>query len=263
LSQRLKDTFARGAAEGRTLFMPYVTAGYPEPTDTVPILLAMEAGGADVIELGVPFTDPVADGATVQHANEVAVAGGTTYRHCLQFVREARAQGLAAPVLLMGYMNPVLAYGLERALADAAAAGADGFIIVDLPPEEAGEFLELCAKHDLSFVPLVAPTTADDRLDSVAAAGDAFLYCVSVTGTTGQRDHLPADLGAFLQRVRAHSALPLAVGFGISRREHVEAVGKMADAAIVGSAIIATIDAAEPERRAERVREYVEGVTGH
>jgi tryptophan synthase len=117
-------------------------------------LLALEAGGADVIEFGVPFTDPVADGATVQHANEVAVAHGTTYRDCLRFVREARAQGLAAPVLLMGYLNPVLAYGLEQALADAAAAGADGFIMVDLPAEEAGEFLELCAKHDLSFVPV-------------------------------------------------------------------------------------------------------------
>jgi tryptophan synthase alpha subunit len=152
---------------------------------------------------------------------------------------------------------------MERALADTAAAGADGFIMVDLPPEEAGEFLELCLKHDLSFVPLVAPTTAEERLDSVAATGDAFLYCVSVTGTTGQRDQLPPGLGAFLDRVRAHTRLPLAVGFGISRREHVEAVGKMADAAIVGSAIIATIDAAEPERRAERVREYVEGVTGH
>jgi tryptophan synthase alpha subunit len=263
MSQRLKDTFANGRAEGRTLFMPYVTGGYPEQTDTVPLLLALEAGGADVIELGVPFTDPVADGATVQHANEVAVANGTTFRDCLRFVREAREQGLAAPVLLMGYLNPVMAYGIERAVADTAASGADGYIMVDMPPEEAGEFIAVCKEHDLSFVPLIAPTTGDDRIDSVAAAGDAFLYCVSVTGTTGQRDQLPAGLGEFIARVRAHSALPLAIGFGISRREHVQAVGRMADAAIVGSAIIAAIDAADPERRAERVREYVEGVTGH
>jgi len=263
MSQHLKDTFAEAKAEGRTLFMPYVTAGYPEQTDTVPLLLALEAGGADIIELGVPFTDPVADGATVQHANEVAVANGTTFRDCLLFVREARSQGLVAPVLLMGYLNPVMAYGIERAVTDTSAAGADGYIMVDMPPEEAAEFIELCKSHDLSFVPLVAPTTGEDRMDGVAAAGDAFLYCVSVTGTTGQRDQLPAELGEFLDRVRAHSTLPLAVGFGISRREHVEAVGRIADAAIVGSAIIAAIDAAEPERRTERVREYVEGVTGH
>jgi tryptophan synthase len=263
MSQRLKDTFARGKEEGRTLFMPYLTAGYPEPFETVPLLLALEAGGADVIELGVPFTDPVADGATVQQANEVAVANGTTFASCLQFVREARAQGLAAPILLMGYYNPVLSYGVQRAIEDSTTAGADGFIMVDMPPEEATEFVALCARHDMSFVPLIAPTTGDNRLAFAAATGDAFLYCVSVTGTTGQRDSLPPELGSFLDRVRASSSLPVAVGFGISRREHVEQVGTLADAAIMGSAIIAAIDAAEPERRAERVREYVEGVTGH
>ncbi len=192
MSQRLKDTFARGKEEGRTLFMPYVTAGYPEPFETVPILLAMEAGGADIIELGVPFTDPVADGATVQHANEVAVANGTTFTSCLNYVRAARAQGLAAPILLMGYYNPVLSYGVERAVADAAAAGADGYIIVDMPPEEAGAFVALCAQHDISFVPLIAPTTSDARMPFATSTADAFLYCVSVTGTTGQRDCLAA-----------------------------------------------------------------------
>jgi tryptophan synthase len=263
MSQRLKDTFALGKEEGRTLFMPYVTGGYPETFETVPILLAMEAGGADIIELGVPFTDPVADGATVQHANEVAVANGTTFTSCLNYVRAARAQGLGAPILLMGYYNPVLSYGVERAIADSAAAGADGYIMVDMPPEEAGDFVALCAKHDMSFVPLIAPTTSDERMPFATSMADAFLYCVSVTGTTGQRDALPPELGAFLERVKRATTLPVAVGFGISRREHVEQVGTMADAAIVGSAIIAAIDAAEPERRAERVREYVEGVTGH
>ena len=263
MSQRLKDTFARGKAEDRTLFMPYITGGYPESFETVPLLLALEAGGADIIELGVPFTDPVADGATIQHANEVAVANGTTFQDCLEFVHDARSRGLAAPVLLMGYYNPVLSYGDELAVADAATAGADGFIMVDMPPEEAGDFVAVCGRHDLSFVPLIAPTTGDNRMPLATSTADAFLYCVSVTGTTGQRDSLPPELGAFIERVRASSPLPIAIGFGISRREHVEAVGKLADAAIVGSAIIAAIDAAEPERRAERVREYVEGVTGH
>lgn len=263
MSEKLKQTFAKGRAEGRTLFMPYLLGGYPGREDTVELLLALEAGGADVIELGIPFTDPVADGATNQRANEVAVANGVTYGDCLGYVQQARGRGLRAPILLMGYLNPLVAYGVDRAIADAAGAGADGFIMVDLPPEEAADFAATCRQADMSLVLLVAPTTSDARLEHFGELSDAFLYCVSVTGTTGQRAELPADLADFIKRVRAHTKLPLAVGFGISRREHVEAVGKIADAAIVGSAIIAAIDAAEPERRAERVREYVEGVTGH
>jgi tryptophan synthase alpha subunit len=263
MSRRLRQMLERCQAEGRTAFMPYVTGGYIDREDTVPILLAMEAGGADGIELGVPFTDPLADGATIQHANYVAVEHGISLKDCLGFVREARDKGLEAPVILMGYYNPVLAYGEERLAADAAAAGADGFILVDLPPEEASSFLAACRKHDLSFVPLVAPTTSGERIEKLAAVADAFLYCVSVTGTTGQRETLPEGLGEFLERVRKHSKLPLAVGFGISTREHVKAVGAMADAAVIGSAIIATIDAADGNRRAQRVREFVEDVTGH
>lgn len=263
MSQRLREMFERCRVEGRAAFMPYVTAGYPERSETVPILLAMEAGGADAIELGVPFTDPLADGATIQHANHVAVEHGVSLRDCLGFVSEARAQGLRAPVMLMGYYNPILAYGEERLAADASLAGADGFIVVDLPPEEAASFLAACRAHDLSFVPLVAPTTAEERIEKLAAVADAFLYCVSVTGTTGQRQSLPEGLGEFLARVRRHTKLPLAVGFGISTREHVQAVGELADAAVIGSAIIATIDAADGNRRAQRVREFVEDVTGH
>jgi len=263
MSQRLREMFERRRAEGRVAFMPYVTAGYAERGDTVPILLEMEAGGADGIELGVPFTDPLADGATIQHANYVAVEQGVSLGDCLEFVSEARVRGLKAPVILMGYYNPILAYGEERLAADASMAGADGFIVVDLPPEEASSFLAACRAHDLSFVPLVAPTTSGERIEKLAAVADAFLYCVSVTGTTGQRDSLPEGLDEFLKRVRRYSDLPLAVGFGISTREHVKAVGEMADAAVIGSAIIATIDAADGNRRAQRVREFVEDVTGH
>ncbi len=255
--------FEHCRAEGRAAFMPYVTAGYPTRLETVPILLALEAGGADAIELGVPFSDPMADGATIQHANFVAVDQGVSLEDCLAFVAEARSGGLRAPVILMGYYNPVLAYGEARAAAAAAAAGADGFIVVDLPPEEAHTFLAACRANDISFVPLVAPTTPDERIAGLAMVADAFLYCVSVTGTTGQRDSLPAELPDFIARVRKHTDLPLAVGFGISRREHVEAVGRIADATVIGSAIIATIDAADEALRAQRVREFVESVTGH
>jgi len=254
--------FRRAHDERHALFIPYVTAGYPERSDTVPILLAMEAGGADVIEIGVPFTDPLADGSTVQHANQVAIEHGTSMRDCLTIVREARAQGLKAPLLFMGYYNPVLAYGEERLAIDAQQAGLDGFIIVDLPPEEAGVFVAACKAHDLSFVPLVAPTTSDARIAKLAAVADAFLYCVSVMGTTGRNNIVAEHLPAFLDRIRAQTNLPLAVGFGISKREHVVSVGKVADAAVIGSAIIATIDASAAQDRARSVREFVEDVTG-
>ena len=262
MSKRLRDLLQRARAERRPLFFPYVTGGYPTPADTVPILLALEAGGADVIELGVPFTDPLADGATIQHANHVAVAQGVTLEDCLGYVSAARREGLTAPVLLMGYYNPILAVGEERAAALAQASGADGFIVVDLPPEEAGSFLAACRAHDQSFVPLVAPTSSDARIEKLAAVADAFLYCVSVTGTTGQRSAMPAELPQFLERVRRHTNLPLAVGFGITTRAHVEAVGRIADAAIIGSAIIGAIDAAGGASPAASVREFTENVTG-
>ncbi len=262
MSKRLRELFRRAQEERRPLFAPYVTGGYPTPADTVPVLLALEAGGADVIEFGVPFTDPLADGATIQHANHVAVAQGVTLEDCFGFVATARAQGLQAPVLFMGYYNPILALGEERTTALAQAAGADGFIVVDLPPEEAGSFLASCRAHDLSFVPLVAPTTSDDRLEKLAPIADAFLYCVSVTGTTGQRAVMPAELPEFLARVRRHTNLPLAVGFGITTREHVEAIGRIADAAVIGSAIIGAIDAEGGDSAAARVKEFVENVTG-
>lgn len=263
MSERLKARFREGKAQGRPLFIGYVTAGYPRRADTVPILLAMESGGCDVIEFGVPFTDPLADGATIQHANQVAVAQGITLRDCIELVRQARAAGLKVPVQLMGYYNPILALGEDRTAALAAEAGLDGFIVVDLPPEEASTMLAACRRHDLSFVPLVAPTSTEARIERIAKAADGFIYCVSVAGTTGGQGVAVDELPEFLTRVRKHTDLPLGVGFGITRREHVQAVGQIAEAAIIGSAIIAAIDAADASDPATRVREFVEDVTGH
>ncbi len=263
MSARMREVFRRGKAEGRALFNGYLTAGYPSPEETVPILLGMEAGGCDCIEFGIPFTDPLADGATVQHANHVAVEHGVTLARVFELVREARARGLACPVVLMGYFNPILAMGIDRACAEAKAAGADGWIVVDLPPEEAGEFAAACREADLSIVPMIAPTTSEERVEAVLALADAWVYCVSVTGTTGGKTVVPEQLPRMLDMVRRHTDLSLAVGFGISRREHVEAVGKLADAVVVGSAIISAIDAADGTSRAQSVREFVENVTGH
>lgn len=262
MTERLRAAFARANGEGRAAFVAYVMAGFPERARTVPLLLAMEAGGADVLELGVPFTDPLADGATIQRANEAAVAAGVTFADCLAMVREARAQGLAAPVVLMGYDNPLLAYGEARAAADAADAGADGFIVVDLPPDEAGAFRAACADHGVSYVPLIAPTTAEARMGEVAAAADSFIYCVSVTGTTGQRSQLPPEVGGLVAAIRRHTDLPIAVGFGVSTREQVAELGSVAEGVVVGSAIIAAIEGGSAEGCADRVRSYVERVTG-
>lgn len=259
---RLRSAIEAANREGRPAFIAYLTAGYPTRAETVPLLLALQAGGADIVELGVPFSDPLADGATIQRANEAALAQGVTIEDCFRFAEDARAAGFRLPLIFMGYYNPVLAYGERRTAARALDTGVDGFIVVDLPPEEAGDFLDACRAYGRRFIPLAAPTTPDARIPLLASVTDAFLYCVSVTGVTGARDTLPPELPEFVARVRRHTSLPLAVGFGISRREHVVRVGELADAVVVGSAILAAIDAADAEHRAARLQEYVEDVTG-
>ena len=262
MSKRMRELFATARAEGRKLFIPYVTAGYPRREDSVPILLACQEGGADIIEIGMPFTDPLADGATIQHANQIALEHGISFQGCLDIVAEVRAKGLTVPVVFMGYYNPILSHGELKSVVDARTVGADGFILVDLPPEEAGTFIAACRANDMSFIPLVAPTTRDERIAVLAKSADSWMYCVSVTGTTGGKAVDSGDLAAFIDRVRAHTDLPLAVGFGISTRAQADRVRLIADAVAVGSAIIATIDAAEEDHRAQRVREFVEDVSG-
>jgi len=222
----------------------------------------MQEGGASVIELGIPYTDPQADGATIQHTNQVAIAGGTSdITSCLEMVKKAREMGLTVPVVLMGYFNPFYQYGAEQLCAEAKEAGADGFIVVDLPPEEGIELNKACIKHGLSNVPLVAPTSSDKRIAALTEMASTFLYCVSVTGVTGARASLPPDLDDFIKRVRSKTELPLAVGFGISSPEMVNGVANMADGVVVGSAILNAVDKlgenASTEEKAEAVRKIV------
>lgn len=224
--------------------------------------MALEKGGSSVIELGIPYTDPQADGATIQKTNQVAIAGGTSdISQCLKIVQKARDLGLSIPVVLMGYYNPFLQFGIEHLCAESAAAGADGFIIVDLPPEEASQLSVSCKKHGLSNIPLIAPTSTDDRIGMLAANASTFLYCVSVAGVTGARDSLPDDLEEFVARVRSKTDLPLAVGFGISNPSMVQGVANVSDGVVVGSAILHTIQAcgkdATTEERATAVREKI------
>lgn len=260
MRDRITQKFISAREANYTLFMPYLTAGYPHPKETVNLLLALEEGGADAIELGIPFTDPLADGTTIQKANEISLTAGTTFPDCLNFVEEARNRGLKIPVLLMGYANPFHAYGDQKAIKDAARKGADGFIVVDLPPEESANFIQTCKQQEMSFVPLVSPTTIDSRIEHISESADTFLYCVSVTGTTGERASLPLNLETFIKRVRRKTNLPLAVGFGISTQSQFASVGKIADAVVMGSAIISVIDAAGGDNVTQQVREFVSHV---
>ena len=259
---RLGAMFAATSAAGRPAVIAFVPAGWPERDATVAIVRAAVEGGADAVELGMPFSDPLADGVTNQRAYEQAIENGFTLELLLDAVREARAGGVGVPLLLMGYSNPLFAYGASKFVQDAADAGLDGLILVDLPPEEAAEIEPPARAAGLHMVYLLAPTSTDERIALVATHGSGFIYCVSVTGVTGARSTLPAELPAFLARVRAVTDLPLAVGFGISAREHVEQVGRLADAAIIGSAFVNAIESAPADRRLDTVRAYVEGITG-
>ncbi|KAK2729757.1 tryptophan synthase [Colletotrichum kahawae] len=253
----LRQTFQRCKAQGRSALVTYVTAGYPTPQDTPGVLLAMEKGGADVIELGAPFTDPIADGPTIQTSNTVALKHGVTIESTLQMVKDARSQGLKAPVMLMGYYNPLLSYGEERLLTDCKSAGVNGFIVVDLPPEEAISFRKLCTKGGLSYVPLIAPATSDARMKILCKLADSFIYVVSRQGVTGALGSLNANLPDLIDRVKKYSGdKPAAVGFGVSTREHFLSVAQLADGVVVGSQIITTLQKAAPGELFNDVEKY-------
>lgn len=261
--EALKQTFKRCKAENRAALVTYVTAGYPKPEDTPDILLGLQRGGADVIELGVPFTDPIADGPTIQTANTVALANGVTIKSTLEMVRDARSRGLTAPVLLMGYYNPLLSYGEDELLRDCKAAGINGFIVCDLPPEEAISFRKLCSKGSLSYVPLIAPATSDTRMRLLCALADSFIYVVSRMGVTGALGTLNANLPNLLERVKKYSGdKPAAVGFGVSTREHFQSVASIADGVVIGSQLITILKEAEPGKGAQAVEEYCAHVSG-
>jgi tryptophan synthase alpha subunit len=262
MSDRLEDMFERTRAEGRPALIPFVPGGWPEPDATFEIVRAAVAGGADAFEIGIPFSDPIGDGVTNQVAYQQALDQGVTPPAILDTVRALRAAGIRVPLLLMGYCNPLSAYGLDSFVHDAAEAGVDGLIVVDLPADEAGDLEPLVRAAGMHMVYLLAPTSDTGRIDAVARHASGFIYCVSVTGVTGARTELAEELPAFLARVRQQTDVPLAIGFGISTREHVEAVGKLADAAVVGSAFVQAVASASPAERPQAVRAYVEGITG-
>lgn len=221
----------------------YITAGDPSLEATLKFVLALAEAGADVIELGVPFSDPLADGPTIQRASERALKSGTTLAKVLELVRRIR-QTSQVPLVLFSYYNPILQMGLEKFANAAETAGADGVLATDLTPEESEDYRRSLATHHLDTIFLGAPTSTDERLTKIAACSSGFLYLISRTGVTGAKDALPDDLPALLRRARAATQLPIAVGFGISLPGHVSVLGGLADAAVVGSALVAEIEKA-------------------
>jgi tryptophan synthase alpha chain len=243
--EHITQTFERTKARGRAALMPYYTLGFPDRATSMRVVEAIANARADLIELGVPFSDPLADGPTIQASTQKALENGMNLGGCLALTRQLRERGVRQPLMLMGYYNPILAYGVEAFVTEAAEAGADGFIVPDLPPEEAEQMEASCQVHGRALIYLLAPTSSPERCAMVAQRSTGFIYLVSVTGVTGARAALPSDLEKFVGRVRSTSDKPLAVGFGISTPEQAAAVGNLADGVIVGSALIKTVSEAD------------------
>jgi tryptophan synthase alpha chain len=231
-------TFERTAAEGRAAFMPFFPMGFPDYETSLAAIAEMADVGVDAFEIGIPFSDPLADGPTIQAASQVALENGMTVRKVLDGVRELRSRGVQQPILMFSYLNPVLAYGAELFVKDAYAAGADGLIVPDLPPEEANLFASHCEAVGMALVFFLAPTSNERRIDVAADAATGFLYVVSVTGVTGARTALPDDLKQFITRLRERTDKPLVLGFGISTPEQARGMNGLVNGFIVGSALV-------------------------
>ena len=267
-AERIGDAFVRAKREGRGALIPYFMCGYPSAEQSVKLVLAAIDGGADIVELGMPFSDPLADGATIQHAGHLALQRGMSIQGCLEIAAQIAKQS-NIPLILMGYYNPVLAFGLERFCQQAATHGICGLIIPDLPPEEAAPLQQAAHQHGLALIFLVPPTTPDERIAQIIAisAGEpgGFVYCVSLSGVTGARAELPSHLRDFITRVYGYTKkyrLPIAVGFGLATPAHIAEVTSYADGAVVGSALVRLIDQHAEEEQAEAVRSYIRALRG-
>lgn len=240
--------------------MPFATAGFPDLPISEEIVRALVDGGADLIEIGVPFSDPLADGPTVQRASQVALNNGVRLTDCLDLVQRLRTvHGVSIPLLLMGYYNPILQYGVEMFARDAAAVGADGVIVPDLPVEESDELWAACGAHGRDLIFMVAPTSTNERVAEIAARASGFIYCVSLVGVTGSRAELP-ELGSYLSRVRERTSVPLAVGFGVSTPEHVRQVAAVADGVVVASALIDGLEQVPAAKMPATAKAFVENL---
>jgi tryptophan synthase alpha chain len=257
---RIASIFERLQRERRKALVPFVTAGDPAPQATVALMHALVAGGADVIELGVPFSDPMADGPVIQRSSERALGHGVALKDVIGYVAEFRKTNPDTPVVLMGYANPIEAMGLERFAQAAENAGVDGVLIVDYPPEEAETIVGLLDAHGVDTIFLLSPTTTETRLAQVGALGRGYLYYVSLKGVTGAANIDLDDVSAKLARIRAHTKLPLGVGFGIRDAETARRIASVADAVVIGTRLVQEIEASRPEEVNARVTAFLRGV---
>lgn len=266
-AHKITQAFEQAKKEQRGALMPYFMCGYPSAEQTVKVVLAAMEGGADIIELGMPFSDPLADGATIQHAGHEALQRGMTIQGCMDVARQISQQN-ATPLILMGYYNPILAYGIDRFCAAARAAGVSGIIVPDLPPEEAEQLQSAAHKQGLTLIFLVPPTTPDERIARIAELSTtgpgSFIYCVSLSGVTGARKELPPHLQNFIARVRSFTRdkhLPLAVGFGLNTPEHIAQVTRYAEGAVVGSALVNLLDQHTESEQVAAIKQYIQSLS--
>lgn len=250
MTNRIDRCFEALASDGRQALVPFITSGYPDPDWSVAIMHALVAAGADVLELGVPFSDPMADGPVIQAASEQAISMGVSLVSVLDMVREFRQEDSATPLVLMGYLNPIERYGYQQFAEDAAAAGVDGVLLVDCPPEEMGDLRRFLDAHAIFPICLLAPTTTPERMEVIARQARGYLYYVSFKGITGANHLDEAGLVEPIREIRSHSGLPVAVGFGIKNPQSAAAVAGLADAVVIGSALIEYLQDARTQKQA-------------
>lgn len=260
MSGRIEEQFRRAKRDGRTALVPFVTVGHPSRDSTVGIVEALAGAGADVIELGMPFSDPLAEGPVIQRSSYRALMNGITPLDCFNAAEEIRRRGVETPLAFMGYYNSMLQIGLDEFCARVSDCGVNGIIAADLPTAESGPLGDAAERAGVSVVPLLALTSTNDAIRMSCASASGFVYCISVLGVTGARNQISEQVKRLVADVRSHTELPVAVGFGISNRDHVRQVGEYADGAVVGSALVNAIDSADEKDSAKTAAEFMESL---
>ncbi|MBN4064467.1 tryptophan synthase subunit alpha [Dehalococcoides mccartyi] len=259
-TDRIRDAFEKAKTEGRIALLPYVTVGFPEMGLTTDIVRSLVEAGADVIELGIPFSDPLGDGPTIQASGHRALQNGVTPTYCFEALKEIRSAGIDVPILFMGYYNTILNMGLDEYCAAGVEAGLDGIIAADLPAAEAGPLQDACDRAGIALVPLIAITSTDHAIEYACKRAKGFVYCISVLGVTGARTTMSTRVEGLARNVRQYTDLPIAIGFGISNSDHVAEVAKFSDGAVVGSQVINALADGDPDGAADRVGTYIKSL---
>ena len=257
MTNRIDTTLQRLRESGRSALVPFITVGFPDVPTSESLARTILESGADMLELGIPFSDPLADGPTIQMTSYRALQNGVTLSGCIDVLRRLRQTGVDSPLIFMGYYNPFFRYGLQRFMDDAGAAGLDGVIVPDLPTEEAAHLAQIAGGRNIHLIPLLAPTSTDARIEDACKAASGFIYCVSLTGVTSSRNSLSDRTSGLVARIRRYTDLPILVGFGVSRREHLREISAYADGAVVGSALLDAVDGAPEDGRLDAARRFI------